>query len=114
MIAHQAAEEPNVEDLEKDVFDGPALRVRYRIVEGLIPKTRSKVPLKNCSLFNNNISNRGNLVGLSLTYLSSAIAHRLRMEAVQQRTSKVSHVLQTKLPNTHLDKWLNCTCFQGY
>ena len=35
-------------------------------------------------------------------YLSSAIAHRLRMEAVQQRTSKVSHVLQTKLPNTWL------------
>ena len=47
MIAHQAAEEPNVEDLEKDVFDGPALRVRYRIVEGLIPVKRDRTQVEN-------------------------------------------------------------------
>ena len=45
LATHQAAEEPHVEDLEKNVFDGPALRVGYRIVEGLVPESSSKVPL---------------------------------------------------------------------
>ena len=35
---HHYAEEPHVEDLEKNVFDGPALRVSYRIVQGLVPE----------------------------------------------------------------------------
>ncbi len=35
-----------------------------------------------------------------LIYLSTAMAQRLRMEAVQQRTSAVSHILQMVLPKT--------------
>ena len=42
------------------------------------------------------------------------MAQRLRMEAVQQRTSKVSQVLQTKLPNTHLDKWFSLVTLLQY
>ena len=34
---HHYAEEPHVEDLEKNVFDGAALRMGYRIVQGLVP-----------------------------------------------------------------------------
>ena len=36
---HHAAEEPNVEDLEKYVLDGSALRVSYRIVHCLVPES---------------------------------------------------------------------------
>ena len=36
------------------------------------------------------------------SYLSRAMAHRLRMDAVQQRTSAVSHILQRAEPNSHL------------
>ena len=38
----------------------------------------------------------------SAAYLSRAMAHRLRMDAVQQRTSAVSHILQRAEPNSHL------------
>ena len=39
---------------------------------------------------------------LLLSYLSNAIAQRLRIEAVQQRTSEVSHILHNADPKSHL------------
>ena len=39
---------------------------------------------------------------LLLSYLSNAMAQRLRIEAVQQRTSEVSHILHNADPKSHL------------
>ena len=55
--------------------------------------------------------NNQNLLGI-LSHLSNAIAQRLRIDAVQQRTSLVSHILQTLLPNCHLPTTCRMT-FKG-
>ena len=47
-----------------------------------------------------------------ISYLSNAIAQRFKMEAVQQRTSLVSHILQTMLPKCHFPTTCNMT-FNG-
>ena len=45
-------------------------------------------------------------------YLSNAIAQRLRIEAVQQSTSLVSHIKQTLLPKCHFPTMCKIT-FNG-
>ena len=48
----------------------------------------------------------------ALSYLSNAIAQRFKMDAVQQRTSLVSHILQTMLPKCHFPTTCEMT-FKG-
>ena len=75
---HQAAEEPHIEDLEKNVLDGPALRVSYRIVDGLVPEKSSEVQgsfqvqFKPCSLDNMSWLR---LVGFGSTLTCQARSH---------------------------------------
>ena len=56
----------------------------------------------NCTLFYDK----------KFSYLSNAIAQRFKMDAVQQRTSLVSHILQTMLPKYHFPTTCEMT-FKG-